>query len=166
MIHPDLGRALRPLLALRSAESLLAAEQLVAVDNAVVGDIVPWATDDVAKDEVLRGLVASAVAVESNVAFASQVMTLVLKWMSPEQAMVQICSRDFINAPNFACAFIMFKCFEKAMIDREISHVVEYCTVFRDPEAALMDDEERKRLFQDLDDPENIAAVLHRFPRG
>jgi len=121
------------------------------------------ATGEMARDEVLGTILGAAVSAQSNACFALEVVRFVVSVASPDQAMVQICNHEFLNSANFACVFVVFKYFEKAMTRAGHAHVAEYCGVLKDPGTGIIADERRAKAFQDLESPEQIAVILHEI---
>jgi hypothetical protein len=157
----DIGRGLIPDIKSKSIESVWISEGLMTVADANLRLVMPWVTGDLVKEAVLRTLIDSAVAPDSNIAYARAVIESIVRVVSAEQAMVLFCNREFVNKPNFPCVFVIFKYFKQKMAADGRADIADYCTVFQNPELEMVEGEAKIAAFKDLSDPRNVAAMLH-----
>jgi hypothetical protein len=160
-LSAEIGRGLFAVMKTASAEAVEICQSLITVPEENLKRIMPWVAGKLALETVLRSIVGFAVGGESNIAFAAAVIKAIVKAVTPEQVMVLVCNREFVNAPNFACVCVVFRYFHKKMIAEGKTHIADYCKVFQDPQVDMFDNPQRTEIFQELTKPENIARILH-----
>jgi hypothetical protein len=162
-LSEDIGRGLIAHLKAPCHEAVVICESLLNIPEENLKAVMPWIGGKLQKDTIASTAIESAVAPESNVVHAREIIGVLVKRLSPERLMVFICNREFVNQSNFPCVCVMFKYFQKEMIGKGKVEITEYCKVFQDPELGLLDSELKNRIFQGFSDPENISLCLHEL---
>jgi hypothetical protein len=116
-----------------------------------------------AREEVLRVFLDSAVAPESTPYFAYRAITCALYSAKPEDLMIIVANREFLVRQNFACVFVIFRHFILQVARKRGGDLLEFCQMLQSEEAAVFPDELRKKAIAAIDDPGSVAIVLHEY---
>jgi hypothetical protein len=147
----------------RSWEALAICVGLLQLPQNLVRLAVPDVAPAMAREEVLRRLLDSAVALESNVYFAARAIECALYCAQEDQVMVVVANADFLARPNFACVCVVFGHFVARVSQPKTAAILDFCRLLQRRAAAIFPDELRRRVITGLNDPVNVAALLHDF---
>jgi hypothetical protein len=147
----------------RSWEALAICLGLLQLPQELLRIALPRVAATMAREEVVRRLIGSAVARESNIDFAVRAIQCAMYCSQPDQVMVIVGNTDFLTRPNFPCVFVIFRYFIGRVSQPQYSPMMEFCKLLQRPSVPFFPDEFRRRVIQDLDSEENVAAVLHEF---
>jgi hypothetical protein len=161
IVSPTIGAGLMRGLQSRSWEALAICIGLLQLPPKLlilaVSDVAPA----MAREAVLRGLLDSAVALESNISFAARAIDCALYCAQEDQVMVVVANADFLSRPNFGCVCVIFRRFMARVSQPQTAAILDFCRLLQGRAAAIFPDELRRRAIADLNDPANIAAFLH-----
>jgi hypothetical protein len=161
VVSPAIGAGLMRGLRSRSWEALAICVGLLQLPPKLlilaVADVAPA----MAREAVLRGLLDSAVARESNISFAARAIDCALYCAQEDQLMVVVANADFLARPNFGCVCVIFRRFMARVSQPQTAAILDFCRLLQGRAAAIFPDELRRRAIADLNDPANIAAFLH-----
>jgi hypothetical protein len=155
------GKGLLQTLESRSWEALAVCAGLLQLPVELLHTAVPQVTKEMAREEIMKRLLESATGGEASVAFARRAIACVLAWATPEQVMVIVGNAEFLGRPAFDCIVAVFRAFRAKVVKDGPAEVAEWCRVLQGEEAGVFQDEFKKKVFADLEKPENIAASLH-----
>jgi hypothetical protein len=163
VFSPSIGAALMRGLCSRSWEALAICVGLLQLSQNLVRLAVPDVAPAMAREEVLRRLLDSAVAPESNIYFAARAIECALYCAQEDQVMVVVANADFLTRPNFACVCVIFGHFVARVSQQKTTSILDFCRLLQRRAVAIFPDELRRRIIADLNEPSNIAALLHDF---
>jgi hypothetical protein len=114
------------------------------------------------RDALVTGWILSAVSERSSIAYADRVIRRALKEFEVEFLVTVICTPQFLNQPNAACVFHIFRLFEEHLKAGDYGDFLEFCQVFHDETRDTIKDEKTKAAFKAMGSQEAIAMLLHR----
>jgi hypothetical protein len=160
-----IGAALAADLGSRSRDALAICVGLLRLPPEFLPQAMTKVTPAMAREEVLRSLIESAVMPEATPFFAFQAIQCALYASTPEELMVIVANKAFLRKPNFACVFVIFRYFVLRVARRNGGPALEFCEMLQKEETDVFSDELRKNAIADLDAPESVAAALQEYCR-
>lgn len=150
-------------LGLHSMEAVDAAFLLTSLPDDYLKIGVPLGNVAMAREQMLRILVNATAAPGSDLWHAVQVINLLLGMLKPDDVLMLICNRIFVNQPHFLCAYFVFRFFERSLTSEDTKDFAEFCQVFHDPESGMFTDPRKTKVFANARSLESIAAALHEI---
>jgi hypothetical protein len=159
-----IGQALMTEVRVQSLEAIVASFNIWRLEKEHLALAMPWTTPALAKDAVISALIDSAVAEGASITFSKRVIDSVLFICPLEQVVTILCNKQFLTKPNFPSVIVIFKTFKAALARQGATNLFDFCKILQDPETGIFETEAKKKIFQDLSNPANIALALHHIP--
>jgi hypothetical protein len=150
-------------IACRSWEALAVCVGLLQLPPELLPDALPHVTPAVAREEVLRILIESAVAPGATPYFAVRAIECAAYVVAAEELMVIVANRAFLVRPNFGCVFVVFRWFLQRVARKNGGEILEFCEALMNEETAVFADEVRRIAFANVDAMESLAAALNEY---
>jgi hypothetical protein len=160
-----IGAELMTTLETMSWEALAVCARLLQLPLKLLHSTVPHVPVEMAREEVMRTLLMSAVSGAATVEFARRAVLCVLAWATLDKVMLVVGNAEFLTKPNFAAVVAVFAVFSARVVKDGPPEIAEWCRILHSGDARVFGDEFRTRIFRDLSDPANIADALHGHAR-
>ena len=162
VFSPEIGQELLQTLNKHSHESIENGRALLTLPDAPLSKLMKHCVSDTERSEIVQQFIASLGEEESGLLWTIDCIKFLASAVKLENLLVLICSRDFINKPNFACAFAAFHVFER-IVKEKAAELADFTTAFHDSESGLFDSPSKTEAFSNPSKPETISAILHEI---
>ena len=162
LFSPDIGQELLQTLNKHSHESIENGRALLTLPDAPLSKLMKHCVSDTERSEIVQQFIASLGEEESGLLWTIDCIKFLASAVKLENLLVLICSRDFINKPNFACAFAAFHIFER-IVKEKAAELADFTTAFHDPQSGLFDSPSKTEAFSNPSTLETISAILHEI---
>ena len=159
-------KELTHILTLHSMEAVNAAFLLTSLNDDYLKAAVPLGNVAMAREEILRHIVNAIASEDADLWHAIQIIHLLLMLLKPDDVLMLICNKVFVNQPNFLCAYLVFRFFERSLNSETTKDFAEFCQVFHDPESGMFSDPRKAEVFAKSANAESVALALHVIPVG
>ncbi|OHT06874.1 hypothetical protein TRFO_25058 [Tritrichomonas foetus] len=161
VVDSSMSKELIENMKLPSQESLLAFRVMCTLPDDVISIVLPYAMQDILREEFARLFLNTIAGESSNIQFAAHAARMVIRIIGLPSALAIVGNKEFINNPNFACTTIVFHILEKEMKVQNNQEGINYLKMLRAETDSLFDDPSKGSAFADTGKNESIDFIIH-----
>ncbi|KAK8892756.1 hypothetical protein M9Y10_029997 [Tritrichomonas musculus] len=160
-IDDKIGPSLLHDLRVPSKEALTIYKLLFALPDKELELITNGKIKGMIRGELARFLLNTATSEGSDASFAIRTINILCETLGVANSMTLIARKESLERPNFFCIMVILQSLSKIAQRYKNQKALDLLKNLKDPESKLFENEERKKLFLNLESDDSISEIIH-----